>query len=96
LNSTLAPISYDVYNSQRKWLFLTRFYIYVALFHWHFRFGSNFTFLRPGLEAKFACEAAEAVGAKLQFAGAELDDRAWKRLNHETRMNLPEYLIKRY
>jgi pheromone shutdown protein TraB len=52
--------------------------------------------LRPGLEAKYACEAAESVGANLLFAGGELDGRTWKRLNHETRMNLPEYLIKRY
>ena len=96
LNSTHAPTFFDYYSSQRKWVFLTRLYLYSALFQWHFRFGSNFTLLSPGLEAKFACEAAEAVGAKLKFVGAELDDQHWKRLYHETRMNLPEYLIKRY
>jgi len=96
LDKGVAQKSNDYYFSQRKWLFLTRISIYLALFRWHFRFGSNFTFLRPGLEAKYACEAAEAVGANLLFAGNELDGSTWKRLYHETRMNLPEYLIKRY
>lgn len=37
----------------------------------------------PGLEVKYACEAAEKVGAKLEFAGAELDSNSLKRLAHE-------------
>lgn len=65
LSESLVPNAVDYYSSQRKWLFLSRISMYLALFQWHFRFGSNFTFLRPGLETKFACEAAEAVGAKL-------------------------------
>ena len=52
--------------------------------------------LRPGLEAKFACEAAESVGANLHFVGAELNSSTWTRLHHETRFNLPEYIMKRF
>jgi hypothetical protein len=65
LNKYLASKSFDYYYSKRSFIFLTRLFIYSNLFQWHFRFGNNFTFLRPGLEAKYACEAAEAVGANL-------------------------------
>ena len=47
------------------------------------------------MEIKFACEAAEKVGAQLLFLGPELDIETWDRLQHETRLNLPHYLLKR-
>lgn len=52
-------------------------YFYHFFFKMHYRFGHDFNFLRPGLEAKFACESAEKVGAKLSFLGAELDQATW-------------------
>ena len=52
--------------------------------------------MRPGLEMKFACESAEKVGANLEFMGASLCNKTWQRLLHETRFNVPEYLIKRF
>jgi len=61
------------YWSNRRWVFLARFYSYYALWMAHFRFGKDFKMFRPGLEAKFACEAAERVGARLDFLGPELD-----------------------
>ena len=30
------------------------------------------------------------------FAGGEMYGRTWQRLHNETRMNAPEYLIKRF
>lgn len=65
--------SYDYFYSNRKWLSLLRLGFYDLLFRWHFGFGRHFTPLRPGLEIKNACEAAEKVGANLQFLGPELD-----------------------
>jgi len=47
--------------------------MYCGLFKYHFNIPSNFAFLRPGLEMKFACEEAKNVGAKLHFLGPELD-----------------------
>lgn len=76
-------------------MFLARFGLYYSLFQWHFRFGYDFKFWRPGLEVKFACEAAEKVGAKITFMGPELDHTTWNRLQHETRMIIPHYIIKR-
>ena len=37
--------------------------MYYAIFQWHFRFGYDFRFWYPGLEMKYACEAAEKNGA---------------------------------
>lgn len=50
----------------------------------------------PGLEVKYACEAAEKVGAKIVFLGSEIDSNTSKRLAHETRMTLVDYLSKRF
>jgi pheromone shutdown protein TraB len=86
----------DFYWSNRRWVFLARFYSYYALWMAHFRFGHDFKMFRPGLEAKFACEAAERVGARLDFLGPELDHKTWERLYHETRMNVPEYCLRRF
>ena len=66
----------------------------MGLFKYHFHIPFNF--LRPGLEMKYACEEAENVGAKLHFLVAELDQKTWGRLLHETRMNLPQYIFKRF
>jgi hypothetical protein len=47
------------------------------MFKYHFRIPSNFTFLKPGLEIKFACEEAEKAGAKLEFLGPEMCQKTW-------------------
>ena len=49
-------------------------------------------FFRPGIEVKFACEEAEKCGAQLDFLGAEYDQRTWRRLMHETRNTVFNYL----
>jgi pheromone shutdown protein TraB len=73
LNAYLNKPSIDMYFNNRKWIFLARLALYKNLFDWHFRLGFDFNFWQPGLEAKFACEAAEKVGAKIMFAGGEMD-----------------------
>lgn len=70
-------------------------WLYTKVWKMHFGFG-NTDFTRPGLESKFACESAEKVGANLEFMGAEADQKTWQRLLHETRFNLPEYILKRF
>lgn len=50
-------------------------------------FAVNFNFHLPGLEVKYACDEAEALGAKLLFAGHEFDNETWERLIHEKRIN---------
>merc|ERR1712166_1028664 len=47
----------EFYLASRKFMFMTRIAIYEKLFKFHFRFGPDFAFLRPGLEIKNACEA---------------------------------------
>lgn len=84
-----------MYYNTRKWLWMARVHFYYMLFQWTFRFGFDFKFWKSGLEVKYACEAAENVGAKLHFLGPELDPITWDRLQHETRMNLPHYILKR-
>ena len=79
----------------RSLIFWSRFRTYAGLFNWHFKIPSNFNFMKPGLEMKFALEEAEAVGAKTYFLGPEFDRRTWQRLWHETRMNIPHYIYKR-
>jgi hypothetical protein len=59
----------------------------------NFYSGSHFKFYIPGLEIKYACEAAEKVGAKLMFLGPELNNVAWHRLYHETRINIPQTVM---
>lgn len=67
----------DYYYSNRKWLGLLRIGIYNWLFRFHFGLREDFRPLRPGLETKYACEAAEKVGAKISFAGPELNGETW-------------------
>jgi len=76
-------------------LFWARFYMYSFLYKFHFRFPDNFSFLKPGLEIKFALEEAEKLGAKTYFLGGEFNGKTWNRLFHETRMNLPQYIFKK-
>jgi pheromone shutdown protein TraB len=61
-------------------IFLSRFAIFYSLFNWHYRWGFDFKFWRPGFEVKSALEAAENVGAKIVFMGPELDTETWDRL----------------
>lgn len=44
---------------------------------------------------KLACEAAAKVKAEIKFLGVELDPTTWARLYHETRMNVPSYVLSR-
>lgn len=44
---------------------------------------------------KFACEAAEKVGAEVMFLGSEVNPVTYERLYHETRMNMIYYMMKR-
>lgn len=78
----------------RSWLQMFRLGMYSSLFN-HF-FKLQFRYDLPGLEVKYACEAAQAVGARVEFMGAEIDDRTSQRLAHETRMNLFDYYVKRF
>ena len=86
---------FDYYDSNRKTLAKIRLGIYNYLFRSHFGFGAE-SWTRPGLEAKFACEAAERVGANLEFMGPDLDKQTWQRLMHETRFNALEYFVRRF
>lgn len=65
--------TYDYYYSNRKWLGLLRLAFYYNRFRGHFKLPDEFQPLRPGLEVKFACEAAEKVGSAIEFMGPELD-----------------------
>jgi hypothetical protein len=85
----------EFYWGTRKFIFLSRWALYSRTFLWHFRFGFEFKFWLPGIEVKYACEAAEKVGAPIKFLGNELDGTTSDRLYHETRMNLPHYLWRR-
>ena len=75
LDRYLTRPEFDMWKSNRRWLYLLRLTIYKKLLDFHFRLG--FEYLQPGLEAKFACEAAESVGAQLVCAGGELDTDTW-------------------
>ena len=85
----------EYYWGIRKFVFLSRWMLYWQTFRWHFRFGYEFKFWLPGLEVKYACEAAEKVGAQLHFLGHELNGITSDRLYHETRMNVPHYFWRR-
>jgi len=86
----------EPYWSTRKIMFLARQYLNGFVFHSHFRFGSDFRFWLPGLETKYACEAAEKVGAQVHFLGSEINPNTYERLYHETRFNFFTYLIRRF
>lgn len=74
---------------------MSRIALYYGIFQYHYRFGHDFKFWLPGLEMKYACEAAEKNKSRIHFLGVEMDPTTWSRLNHETRMNLPHYLFQR-
>ena len=88
--------TFDYYYSNRKWLGLLRLAFYYDRFRSHFGFPREYSMYRPGLQIKFACEAAEKVGSEIEFMGPEFDQQTWERLIHETRMNLPEYVLKKF
>lgn len=67
----------DIYWSSRKFISLARLWLYQQAYMWHFGFSRDYDFMRPGIEVKLACEAAEQAGAQLHFAGNEIDDRTW-------------------
>ena len=85
----------EYYWSVRKFLFLARWSAYYQTFQLHFRFGFDFKFWLPGIEVKYACEAAEKAGAELRFLGTEMNQVTTERLYHETRMLVPHYLLRR-
>jgi hypothetical protein len=96
LNRSLSQLWVEPYWSVRKAYFFARLYINYFLFQSHFRFGFDFKFWLPGLETKFALEAAEKVGAQVKFLGAEINPITYERLYHETRFNALYYLMKRF
>ena len=79
----------------RTWLQMFRLGMYTYLFRQFFRFG-DIRFELPGLEVKYACEAAEKVGAQIQYMGSECDVNTNKRLAHETRNTFISYLRNRF
>ena len=87
--------SFNIWHPTRAPLFWFKFYTYSLMFKFHFKFPQNFTFLKPGLETKFALEEAEKIGAKTYFLGAEFNEDTWNRLYHEKRMNFTSYLWAR-
>lgn len=90
------PKTFNMWNPTRAPFFWMRYYLYTALFKFHYGFPANYTFLKPGLEIKFALEEAEKQGAKTYFLGGELDQVTWKRLYHETRLNVTNYLYNKF
>ena len=66
--------------------------LYSTLFNQFFRL-QGIRYDLPGLEIKYACEAAESVGANITYLGAELDSNTSKRLAHETRTTLIDYIL---
>jgi len=72
-----TPKWVEYYWNIRKLIFVARIAMYYTTFQYHYRFGHDFKFWLPGLEMKYACEAAENVGADLKFLGAELDPVTW-------------------
>lgn len=73
LDRHLNVKTFEEYWATRKYIFLARLYLYNWFFRFHFRLGFDFHFMRPGLEIKKACEAAEKVGAKIKFVGPEMN-----------------------
>lgn len=67
--------SFNMYNPTRAGAFWARFYMYCGLWRRHYKIPFNF--LRPGLEIKFACEAAKNQNCKTYFLGPELDQLTW-------------------
>jgi len=63
--------SFNIWHPTRATYFWFRFGLYSALWKHHFKFPSNYNFLNPGLEVKFAIEEAEKQGAPVHFLGAE-------------------------
>ena len=88
--------SFNMWHPTRAPLFWFKFYSYALAFKLHFNIPQNFTFLKPGLEIKFALEEAEKLGAKKYFLGPELDEDSWNRLYHEKRMNFTSYIVQRF
>jgi pheromone shutdown protein TraB len=85
----------EYYWGSRKFIFLARWALYWTTFKMHFRFGFDFKFWLPGIEVKYALEAAEKVGANVKYLGPEMNALTADRLYHETRMNVPHYIFKR-
>jgi hypothetical protein len=83
-----------MWSPSRRWLAGPRWRLYASLWQHFFKFQRRFDL--PGLEQKYACEAAERVNAKLHFVGSDLDSNTRKRIAHETRMSLPDYIVRRF
>jgi hypothetical protein len=79
-------------SAARGVIFWTRLWMMRLYLKMNFMISKEFKFWAPGLEIKYACEAAQKVGANLLFLGPELNNVTWHRLYHETRMNVPSAL----
>ena len=47
------------------------------------------------MEVLFACREAAKKDIPVEFVGTELNSDTWNRLYHETRMNIPQYVLRR-
>ena len=62
-----------MWNPTRAFVFWARYYMYLGLFKFHFKFPSNLTFWKPGLEIKYALEEAESQNKPTYFLGPEFN-----------------------
>jgi hypothetical protein len=82
--SKLNSFSEDGLSFFRRLVFYPRMWITNKLMRLHFHFGFEYNPLIEGIEVKYACEAAEDTGAKIEFIGNELNKTARAALFHET------------
>lgn len=75
-------------------LWRARYYVWMATMHLAAGFPADFTPFTPGLEIKFALEAAEKNNSKIHFGGIEFDPVAIEALRTETNMYPHTFLMK--
>ncbi len=80
----------------RKIAFWPRIWALNKMINWQFKWGKQNKPWKEGFEVKEACQAAEATGAKLEFLGSELNWETRQAIAHETRFNLPQYMLRWY
>lgn len=73
MSSNFPCDQYVFHNNLRGILWRLRYYLWMAITHAATNFPSDFTPFTPGLEIKFALEAAEKNKAKIHFGGVEFD-----------------------
>lgn len=79
----------------RAMVFYPRIWMTAQFLKLHFRFGFEYNPFQEGLEIKYACEAAEKNGSRLEFLGNELSHETRQAIIHETRYNILSILYKK-